>query len=149
MRLIAPFIGDMLFSRSTSCAAPHEPGFLARSACDRRKSFKRCRRIATSKPKRRHAGNSKTRKHKTPAATRGCHPNHRKRHSPDQKAKLRGHLDRCNVATANEETLPPAINFVIARQKAKPQHPHCQTSDRDRQRHRGVCRRCISRAGGP
>lgn len=40
-----------------------------------------------------------------------------------EKTSSISHLDRCNVATANEETLTRSINFVIARQKAKPQHP--------------------------
>jgi hypothetical protein len=33
------------------------------------------------------------------------------------------------VATANEETLPAAINFVIAPHKAKPQHPYYRHRD--------------------
>jgi hypothetical protein len=39
-----------------------------------------------------------------------------------QKGSGYSYLDRSITATANEETLIPAINFVIARQKAKPQH---------------------------
>jgi hypothetical protein len=57
------------------------------------------------------------------------------------QAVHKAHLDRCIVATANEETLIAAINFVIVRKKTRSQHRIAT--------HRGVGKQRVSGEAPP